>query len=126
MPAAKITGPGTVTVMEDTVEAGVTVRVSGPLVTLAAEAVICVEPARRAVARPLLSMVATLVLLLDQVKVTPLMVLPEPSLAVAVNCCVAPTAMEGEDGETVMDATTGAVTVRVSGELVTPPAEAVI
>jgi len=47
-------------------------------------------------------MVATLVLLLFHVKVTPLMVLPELSLAVAVNCWVAPTAMEGDDGETVM------------------------
>ncbi len=112
--------------MDETEEAGVTVRVSGALVMLPAEAVICVEPARRAVARPLLSMVATLVLALFHVKVTPLMVLPPLSFAVAVNCCVAPTAMEGEDGETVMDATTGAVTVRVSGELVTPLAEAVI
>ncbi len=53
-------------------------------------------------AKPLLLMVATLVLLLFHVKVTPLMALPLLSFAVAVNCCVAPTAMEGEAGDTVM------------------------
>jgi len=78
------------------------------------------------VARPLLLIVAVLVALLAQVNVTPLMVLPLPSFAVAVNCCVAPTVMDGELGETVIVATTGAVTVSVSSELVTPLAEAVI
>jgi len=39
---------------------------------------------------------------------------------------VAPTVMDGELGETVIVATTGAVTVSVSSELVTPFAEAVI
>ena len=43
-------------------------------------------PANRAVARPLPLIVATLVTLLAQVKVSPLMVFPLPSLPVAVNC----------------------------------------
>jgi len=59
------------------------------------------------VARPLLLIVAILVALLTQVKVTPLMVFPLPSFAVAVNCCVAPTAIEGDDGETEIEATVG-------------------
>jgi hypothetical protein len=71
-------------------------------------------------------MVATVVVPLAQVNVTPLMVLPPLSFAVAVNCWVAPTTIVGDAGDTVTVATTGLVTVRVSGELVTPPAEAVI
>jgi hypothetical protein len=51
-------------------------------------------------ASPLVFMVATFVALLAQVNVTPLMTLPLPSLAVAVNCCVPPIPMEGADGET--------------------------
>lgn len=57
------------------------------------------------VARPLLLIVATLVALLAQVKVVPLIVLPLLSLAVAVNCCVAPWLIEGVDGETAIVAT---------------------
>ena len=50
---------------------------------------------------------ATLVALLAQVNVTPVMVLPLLSFAVAVNCCVAPKAIEGDAGETVMLASVG-------------------
>jgi hypothetical protein len=50
-------------------------------------------------------MVATAVALLVQVNVTPLIALPLLSCAVAVNCCVAPTAIEGDAGETAMLAT---------------------
>jgi hypothetical protein len=56
----------------------------------------------------LLLTVAILVALLVQVNVIPLMVLPLLSFAVAVNCCVVPTAMDGEDGETAIAATVGA------------------
>jgi hypothetical protein len=88
--------------------------------------VICVVPADTPVAKPVDElMVATPVALLAQVKVTPPMVLPLLSFAVAVNCSVAPAAMDGEDGVTAMLATTG-VTVSVSGALVTPCAAAVI
>ena len=58
-------------------------------------------------ARPLLLTVATLVALLAQVNVTPLIVLPLLSLAVALNCCVPPAAIDAVDGETAMVATVG-------------------
>jgi hypothetical protein len=103
-----------------------TVSVSAALVTLLAAAVICVVPALTPVARPLLSIVATPVALLVHVNVTPLMLFPLPSFAVAVNCCVAPTRIDGDAGVTVMLATAGPVTVSVSAALVTPLAEAVI
>jgi hypothetical protein len=56
-------------------------------------------------------MVATLVALLAQVNVTPLMMLPLLSLAVARNCCVPPVPMEGEEGETEIVAIVGLLTV---------------
>jgi hypothetical protein len=86
---------------------GVTVSVSAGLVMLPDEAVICVVPALTPVASPLLLIVATPVALLDQAKVTPLIVLPLASFAVAVNCCVAPTVIVGDAGDTVMLATVG-------------------
>ena len=64
---------------------GVVVRVTALLVIPPEDAVIEVVPARTPVATPLLLIVATLVALLAQVKVSPLMVLPAPSLPVAVN-----------------------------------------
>jgi hypothetical protein len=88
--------------------AAITVSVSGALVTPWAEAVICVAPAATPVARPVDElMVAILAALLAQAKVTPLMVLPLLSFAVAVNCSVAPAAMDGEAGVTAMLASTG-------------------
>jgi ABC-type molybdate transport system permease subunit len=86
---------------------GVTVRVSPGLVTPWADAVICVVPTATPVARPDELMVATPAALLAQVKVTPPMVLPLLSFAVAANCSVALAAMVGEDGVTAMLATTG-------------------
>jgi hypothetical protein len=68
-------------------------------------AVIWVVPAATPVARPLVPMVATAFTLLAQVKDRPVMTLPFLSLAVAVNCCVAFTAIDGEVGVTVMLAT---------------------
>jgi hypothetical protein len=52
-------------------------------------------------------MVATLVALLAQAKASPVMVFPLLSLAVAVNCWVAFTAIDGEAGVTVIVATVG-------------------
>ena len=83
----------------------VTVSVSGELVTPLADAVICVVPALTPVARPLLLIVATPVALLAHVNVTPLMALPLLFLAVALNCWVAPTAIEGDTDEREMVAT---------------------
>jgi hypothetical protein len=94
------------------VGAGVTVNISTLLVTPLAVAVICVVPGLTPVARPLALLIcATLVVPLDQVKVTPDIVFPLLSLAVAVNCCVAFTAIKGDAGVTVIAATVGAVTV---------------
>jgi hypothetical protein len=62
--------------------------------------------------------------LLAQVKVTPLMTLPILSLAVAVNCCVPPIPMEGDDGDTVIVAIVGVLIVVESmaeAEPVMPP-----
>jgi hypothetical protein len=66
------------------------------------DAVICVVPTLTPAAMPPLLIVATLVVPLAQVKVTPDMVFPLLSLAVAVNCCVAFTAIDGEGGVTVI------------------------
>jgi hypothetical protein len=51
-----------------------------------AAAVIWVVPMATPAARPLLLIVALLVALLAQVNTTPLIVLPLPSFAMAVNC----------------------------------------
>jgi hypothetical protein len=74
----------------------------------------------------LLLTVATLVALLAQVKVSPLMVFPLLSFPVAVNCWVAFTAIVGEAGVTAIVASGPGVTVKVSALLVTPLALAVI
>jgi hypothetical protein len=92
------------TVMDATTGA-VRVSVSGELVTPLAAAVICVVPTATPVAKPLLLIVAILVALLAQVNTTPFMVLPLVSFAVAVNCCVVFIAIDGEAGDTAMDAT---------------------
>ena len=59
-------------------------------------------PALTPAARPVLLTVATFVALLAHVNVTPLIVLPLLSFAVALNCRVPPTAIEDDDGETAM------------------------
>ena len=56
-------------------------------------------------------MVATFVALLAQVNVTPLMTFPLPSLAVAVNCCVPPIPVEGDEGEIEIVAIVGMLIV---------------
>ena len=66
--------------------AGVTVNVSGKLVIPFADAVICVVPVDAPVASPVLLIVAKLVALLAQAKVTPFIVFPLLSFAVAENC----------------------------------------
>ncbi|HVA55535.1 MAG TPA: hypothetical protein VNI53_07045 [Gammaproteobacteria bacterium] len=83
---------------------GLTVRAAAVLVTPEALAVTLVLPAATPVAKPVLLIVATPALLEAQVKLTPLMVLPEESMAVAMNCWAAPTAMLTLVGDTVMEA----------------------
>ncbi len=102
----------------------VTVSVAAELVIPCAEAIICDVPALRPVARPSLLIAAMLVALLVHANVTPLMVLPLLSLAVAVNCCVPPVPMEAEEGETEIVAIVGVLMVVesfVDTELTMPP-----
>jgi len=81
---------------------GVTVRVTGALVIPFADAVICVVPGSRPITDPLPALiVATLGVLLAQLKVAPLMMLPLPSFAVAVSCSVPLTAID-ERGEVIV------------------------
>jgi hypothetical protein len=73
---------------------GVTVSVTGALVVPFAEAVICVVPGSKPIARPLPALiVATLGALLTQLKVAPMMMLPLLSCATAVICSVPLTAI---------------------------------
>jgi hypothetical protein len=68
-------------------------------------ALIVAVPAAAPVTRPLELTAATEVLLLDQVKGEQLTAAPLASRALAVSCCVPPTAMLAEAGVTVTDAT---------------------
>ena len=95
------------------------------LVTPPDVAVMMTVPGETAVTSPVLLMVATPEKLLDQLKMAPLMAFPFESVAEAMNCLVSPTLMLAVMGEMETEATTG-VTVRVTGELVTPDPEAVI
>ncbi len=71
--------------METEATTGVTVRVTGELVTPSLVAVIWVVPTLRPVATPELSTLATLVALLFQVKVIPVTLFPLESRADAAN-----------------------------------------
>ncbi len=88
-------------------------------------ATIVTVPGATPVTSPLLSMVATPAKLQNQLMLTPETGLPEESNAVAVYCCVPPTLIDEDIGEMEMLATL-AVTVNVTGALVTPAAVAVI
>jgi hypothetical protein len=108
---AKLAGLGVTAI--DEIVLPVTVKVAAPL-TLPDVAVMVDEPWATAVASPAALMVAVAVVALDQVTVEVMLVV-ELSLyvAVAVNCCVAPTPMLGVAGVTAMLANVfmGAVTV---------------
>jgi hypothetical protein len=99
--------------------------VDGALVNPEALATMVTVPGETPVATPLLSIVAVPEKLHAHENTTPEMVLPLTSKAVAVNGCVAFTAMLVVRGETMIDAI-GWVTVSVEGALVTPLVEAVI
>ncbi len=103
-----------------------TVRVAVPF-TPPAEALMVVMPASFAVARPEELMVATDVLLLDQVNEVPDISVLSAVKAVAENCFVSPSSMVAEAGLTVMELTTGggSSTVR-EADPDTPPAAALM
>jgi hypothetical protein len=112
-PAAILAVPG-VTAIEFKV-APVTVRVAVFEVLPLKVAVMFVEPAARAVARPLLTIVAVAVL--DEVQVTDVVIVRvelSEYVPVAVNCWVAPTALVAVVGATAMEDKVAAVTVRVA------------
>jgi hypothetical protein len=111
----------------DTSVAAVTVNVSGGLVTPLNAAVICDVPTPAPVARPAEEIVATEVVADTQVAwLVRSCVLVSEYVPVAVNCFVVPLAIDGLAGVTAIDTSVAAVTVNVSGGLVTPPNAAVI
>jgi hypothetical protein len=112
-PTAMLAGVGD-TVIEVNVAAAVTVRVVCP--EIVPEVALMVEvPAALVVARPLLTIVAAVVL--DELQVTCVViawVVESEYVPVAVNCWVAPTALLGLAGVTAIEVkVTAAVTVRV-------------
>jgi hypothetical protein len=88
--------------------ATVTVIVAGALETPLPVALIVAVPALTAVATPPELMVTTAVLLLVQVKLTPLITAPSEALAVATNLCVLPTSSDAVLGLTSTTETVGA------------------
>ena len=72
-------------------------------------AVIVAEPAATPLARPVELTVAADVLLLVQAYGEQLIVLPLASFAVVLSCCVPPTGIDADAGETVTVLTVGAV-----------------
>src|SRR5579862_6757300 len=113
----------------ETSAAEVTVNVTAGLTTLPNVAVICEVPVPTAVAKPgvVVLNVATERVCEDHVTFE-VMSCVDLSLyvPVAVNCCVAPLAIEGLAGATAMDCRVGAVTVNVTAGLTTLPKVAVI
>jgi hypothetical protein len=111
----------------DTSVAAVTVNVSGGLVTPLNAAVICDVPTPAPVATPAEVIVATVVVADTHVAcVVKFCVLLSVYVPVAVNCSVVPFAIDGLAGVTAIDTSVAAVTVNVSGGLVTPLNAAVI
>lgn len=99
---------------------GPTFNVAEP-VTEPAAAVMRAVPCSSVAARPLVFTVATLIAPDDHVaELVMSFVEPSVSVAVAWNCCVNPAVTVGEAGVTVIDATTGAVTVTVTDPLMDP------
>jgi hypothetical protein len=111
----------------DTSVAAVTVNMSGGLVTPLNAAVICEVPTPAPVARPAVVIVATVVVPDTHVAwLVRSCVLVSVYVPVAVNCFVVPFAIDGPTGVTAIDTSVAAVTVNVSGGLVTPLNAAVI
>ena len=119
LPAAMLAVAG-VTAIEDSVAAAVTVRVAVP--EILPEVALMVEvPAALAVARPLLAIVAVVVL--DEVQVTCVVinwVVPSEYVPVAVNCWMVPTTLLAVAGVTAIEDRVAAVTVRVAVPWILP------
>jgi hypothetical protein len=100
--------------------AAVTVRVVEPLI--APDVALIVEvPTPAPVARPAALIVAVEVVPEDHVTVlVRFWVVPSLNVPVAVNCCVAPLAIEGFAGVTAIDCSVAAVTVRTVEPLIPP------
>src|ERR1700733_10357251 len=100
--------------------AAVTVRVVEPLI--APDVAVMVEvPTAAALARPPVLIVAMVVVPEVQVTVdVKFCVVPSLNIPVAVNCWVAPLAIEGFAGVTAIDCNVAAVTVRVVQPLIVP------
>src|ERR1700736_5886859 len=95
----------------DTNVGGVTVkRVDPVMLPLFAEIVEVPTPA--AVAKPVLLIVATVVVPEAHTTLFNTCVLPSPNVPVAVNCCVKPLAIVGFTGVTPIDTNVGGVTVK--------------
>jgi hypothetical protein len=89
-------------------------------------ALMLVEPVASVVAKPVLSIVATVVSLEAQVSAPRIAAVPSVSVPLAVNCCELPTVTLADEGVMESVANTGAVTVKVALLEVTPFAEAVM
>jgi hypothetical protein len=124
---ATIEGDGGVTATDLSVTpAAVTVSASFGLTTLPCVAVICVVPAATPVASPVAAPIVAKPVFDDFQVTLAVMFFVELSLyvPVAVNCCVAPAAMEGVAGVTAIDCSVAAaLTVSVAALLVILPAE---
>src|SRR6202044_2754586 len=114
-----IDGFGGVTAIDCSV-AAVTVRVVEPLI--APDVALIVEvPTPAPLASPEALIVAVVVVLEDQVTLdVRFCVEPSLNVPVAVNCCVAPLAIDGFGGVTAIDCSVAAVTVRVVEPLIAP------
>jgi hypothetical protein len=100
--------------------AAVTVRTVEPLMDEDV-AVIVEVPTPAPLARPAALMVAVVVVPEDQVTLdVRFCVVPSLNVPVAVNCCVAPLAIDGFAGVTAIDCSVAAVTVRVVEPLIAP------
>src|SRR5512138_655920 len=98
--------------------AAVTVRAAEPLIAPLVAVTLTGPPAATPVARPVVLTVATAVLAEAQAKVGwGFRATPNWSRAVAMNCAVAPAAMEAVAGATVMEVRTGGAEVTVTEEV---------
>ena len=92
---------------------GVTVKLTGLLLTPPAVAVMVVLPGRSPVAKPLLSILANVGLLVFHVTVAPEITFPVASFAVATNCRPIPAEIVVADGVKVIEATVEGIIVNV-------------
>jgi hypothetical protein len=112
----------------DTSVAAVTVNVTGGLTAPDLDTEICVVPVPTPVAKPPPPVIVATVVVPDTQLDTCVRscVLPSVYVPVAVNCKVAPFAIDGLTGVTAIDTSVAAVTVNVAPGLVTPFSAAVI